>query len=197
MSNVQGEPGEVLYATELLPAGTVADVELFPEPPLRVSGLVFLVAWVDRDEDGLFDPDLDDIAVRTDGTLAAAGAIVTVVPVEPVVITVEDQSGDGSEVTIAAIELPGPGFIEVLADAGGAPGDRLAVSGARVPGLAEEITIELEDGLDGADGDEITLWIRTIIDFDEDGTPTDTDPFGLEERDGAVATSSFTYTIDG
>jgi len=198
MSNVQGEPGEVLDVTELLPAGTVADIEFSPEPPLRISGLVFLVAWVDRDEDGLFDAEADDIAVRADGTLAADSAIVSVVPLEPTTITVDDQTGDGTVVTVTSVDLPGPGFIELLADDGGEPGERIALSGAHVGGLSEEVTFELEDddALVGAAGEELTLWVRTIIDFDEDGAATDDDPFGLVEPGGDVATASFTYTFE-
>jgi hypothetical protein len=198
MSNVQGEPGDILDATDLLPAGTVADIELLPEPPLRISGLVFLVAWVDRDEDGLLDPANDDIAVRADGTLAADSAVVTVIALEPTVITVEDQSGDGTLVRIPSVELPAPGFIELLADADGVPGERIAITGLRVEGLSDEITFELEDdaALEGEAEEEITLWVRVVIDFDEDAAATDLDPFGLVARGGEVAAASFVYTFE-
>ena len=191
MSNVQGEPGEVLAITELLQVGTVAGIEFDPDPPLRVSGLVFLVVWVDRDEDGLFDPEEDDIAVRVDGTLAAVSAIVMVVPLEPTSISAVDQEGDGTIVTVAELILPGPGFIELLIDAGGAPGERLAITGSRVAGTYADVTIDLEDALT----EETVLWVRTIIDFDEDGTATPDDPLGLIEAAGVVAQTSFTYTI--
>lgn len=191
MSNVQGGPGEVLAITELLDAGTVADIEFAPEPPVRVSGLVFLVVWVDRDEDGLFDPALDDVAVRVDGSLAQASAVMTVVLIEPASITVADQEGDGSVFTIAEVVFPGPGFIEVLTDAGGAPGERLIVTGSRVAGTYEDVTIEFEEALT----EETVLWIRTIIDFDEDGSIGPEDPFGLTGPGGEPATASFTYTI--
>jgi len=191
MSNVQGEPGDVLAITELLPAGTAADIVFVPSEPLRVSGLVFLVAWVDRNEDGLFDPAADDIAVRVDGTLATASAVITVVAVEPTSISAVDQEGDGTTVTVAGLVLPGPGFVELLTDVDGAPGERLALTGSRGAGSHEDITIELEDALTA----ETVLWVRTIIDFDEDGTATAADPFGLIEAAGAVARASFTYTV--
>jgi hypothetical protein len=196
MSNVQGEPGEVLDVTELLPAGTVADIEFSPEPALRVSGLVFLVAWVDRDENGLFDPIEDDIAVRADGTLAADSAVISVIPLEPTVITVDDQTGDGSEIVVTSVDFPAAGFVELLFDSGGVPGQRIALSGARVDGLSEDITFELDDPLTGDAGSELTLWVRVIVDFDEDGTATEADPFGLVGPGGEVATASFTFTFE-
>jgi len=191
MSNVQGEPGEVLAITELLPAGTVADILFTPAAPLRVSGLVFLVAWVDRDEDGLFDPAEDDIAVRVDGTLASASAIVTVVPLEPTSISAVDQEGDGTFVSVAELTLPAPGFIELLTDVGGAPGERLELTGSRVAGSYEDITIELEEVL----AEDSVLWVRVIIDFNENGEADPEDPLGLIQLGGSEATASFTYTV--
>jgi hypothetical protein len=191
MGNVQGEPGEVLGVSQLLAAGTVADVEVLLDPPLRVSGLVFLVAWVDRDEDGLFDAELDDIAVRVDGTLAASGAVATVIPLEPTSVSAGDQEGDGTTMTIDQLILPGPGFVEVLTDAGGVPGTRLILTGSRVAGAYEDITIEFDEALT----EDATLWVRTIIDYDEDGEATAADPFGLVEVAGDVAQVRFTYTV--
>ncbi len=191
MSNVQGEPGEVLAVTELLPAGTVANILFVPAVPLRMSGLVFLAAWVDRNEDGLFDPAEDDMAVRVDGTLASASAIVTVIPLEPTSVNAVDQDGDGTFVTIAELVLPASGFVELLTDAGGAQGERLALAESRVAGTYEGITIELEEPLIG----ETVLWVRAIIDFDEDGTVTAVDPVGVIELDGAAAGTSFIYTV--
>lgn len=197
MSNVQGEPGEVLDATGLLPAGTVADIQFAPDPALRVSGLVFLVAWVDRDEDGLFDPNEDDIAVRADGSLAASSAIMTVIPLEPTSITVEDQEGDGTLLTIAEVVLPAAGFVEVLIDDGGVPGERVDLSGSRAAGTYENIEIEFDENsaLDGEAGEELVFWVRTIVDFDEDGTATAGDPFGLISLGGDAAQESFTFTF--
>ncbi len=191
MSNVQGEPGEVLAITELLPAGTVGDYLFVPAVPLRISGLVFLVAWVDRNEDGLFNPVEDDIAVRVDGSLAAASAIVTVVPLEPTSISAVDQEGDGTFVNVAELILPSQGFVELLTDAGGVPGERLVLTGSRAAGTYEDITIEL----DGALTENTLLWVRTIIDFDEDGVAGPEDPFGLVQLNGAVAQARLTYTI--
>lgn len=197
MSNVQGEPGDVLAATDLLAAGTVSDIEFHPDPALKVSGLVFLVAWVDRDEDGLLDPASDDIAVRSDGTLAAASAIVSVVPLAPSSVSAVDQEGDGTSVTIAEVVLPGPGFVELLTDDNGVPGTRLALSEGKVEGTYDDLVFELDEALPGEADDQIVLWVRTIIDFDEDGAASGADPFGLVEVDGVVAQATFTYTLVG
>lgn len=191
MSNIQGGPGDVLAITERLEAGTVADIEFIPDPPLRVSGLVFLVVWVDRDEDGLFDPAGDDVAVRVDGSLAEASAVMTVVPTEPVSITVSDQEGDGAVLTIAEVILPSPGFLVVLTDPADAPGDRLIVTGSSAAGTHEDVTIELDEPLT----EDTVLWVRAIVDFDEDGLVGPDDPFGLTGPGGDPAAASFTYTI--
>ncbi len=191
MSNVQGGPGEVLAITELVPAGTVADIDFVPVPSLRVSGLVFLVVWIDRDEDGLFDAANDDIAVRVDGSLAQASAVMTVIPIEPASIDVHDQEGDGTTLTIDEVVLPGPGFILVLTDLADEPGDRLIVTESRPAGTHEEITIEFDEPLT----EDTDLWVRTIIDFDEDGLIGPDDPFGLTGPGGEPATAALAYTI--
>ena len=93
--------------------------------------------------------------------------------------------------TVAELMLPASGFVELLTDAGGAPGERLALAESRVAGTYEDITIELDEPLTG----ETVLWVRAIIDFDEDGTVTAVDPVGVIELDGAAAGTSFIYTV--
>ena len=92
--------------------------------------------------------------------------------------------------------LPGPGFVELLTDDNGQPGTRIHLTGTRVAGSHDEILIELAEALEGEAEDEIVLWVRTIIDFDEDGVATDEDPFGLIERGGSTAQASFTFRFE-
>jgi hypothetical protein len=186
-----GAAGEVLAVTELLEAGEYEGIEFTPSPALREQGLVWVTVWIDRDEDGLFDPQFDARGVRLDGSIAEESALMQVVPVEPTSITATDQEGDGAAVVIAELVLPAPGFVEVLLDVDGAPGERLAVSGARVEGTYEDVSIELADALT----DETVLWVRVIIDFDEDGVPSDGDRLGLVAVDGDTAQATFTFTI--
>ncbi len=191
VSNVEGAPGEVLAITQLLDAGAVDGLEFFPDPPLRVSGLVFLVVWVDRDEDGLFDPEFDDVAVRIDGTLAQVSATMQVVPLEPTSIAALDQEGDGASLVVTEVVLPSAGFIEVLSDVNGSPGVRLAISGIRVADSYHDVVVELGEPI--ADG--TVLWVRVIIDFDEDGVAGPDDPIGLVTIGGDEASATFVYTI--
>lgn len=192
MTNTDGAPGEVLAVSDLLDAGEHDDIELTPDPALREPGLVFAVVWIDRDEDGAFDPEFDAQGVRADGAIAMVSALMQVLPVEPTSISASDQEGDGETITISELILPSAGFVEVLLDADGSPGERIAVSGARVAGTYEDVTLELEDALT----EETTLWLRVIIDFDEDGVPSDTDRFGLVTIDGDRARATFTYTVE-
>lgn len=191
MTDVDGAPGEVLATSELLGAGSHDGLAFAPQPALRETGPVFLVVWIDRDEDGAFDPEFDLQGVRPDGSIALAAALVQVVPVEPSSISAIDQEGDGSSVVIAEVTLPAPGFIEVLADDGGRPGARLAISGARVAGTYEDVVVEVDEAID----DGTTLWVRVVIDFDEDGVAGDGDRPGLVAVDGVPAQAQFTYAI--
>lgn len=53
--------------------------------------------------------------------------MITVIRNEPTLITVDDQSGDGTLVSSTSVNLPAPGFIELLADGDGAPSERIQV----------------------------------------------------------------------
>lgn len=175
----------------LLQAGEYEGIEFTPSPALRVPGIVWVTVWIDRDEDGFFNPEFDAEGVRPDGTIAQESALMQVVPVEPTSVTASDQEGDGESVVVDELVLPAPGFIEILSDIDGAPGERLGVSGARVEGTYEDVAVELDEGLI----DETVLWIRVIIDFDEDGVPSDGDRIGLIQVGGDEAGVTITYTI--
>lgn len=191
MSDDGGSPGEVLAVSDLLGPGEHDDLEFTLTPGLREPGLIFIVVWIDRDENELFNPQFDAEGVRPDGSIAQDSALMQVVPVEPTSITAVSQEGDGSSITVAEVILPSPGFIEVLADADGAPGERIAISRARVEGTYEDVTIELDEPLE----DDTALWVRVVIDFDEDGAPSDGDRVGLIAVDGEESRTRFTYTI--
>ena len=191
-ADADGAPGDVITTTGLLPAGAHDELEFTPTPALREPLTVWVVVWIDRDEDGALDVEEDSQGVRPDGTIAQDSATVQVVPIEPSSIAVSDQEGDGTTITIEELVLPSAGFVEILADEGGEPGERLDISAARVAGTYEDVVIELDDALE----EETTLWVRVLIDFDEDGEPTDADRIGLVEPDGAAAQEIFTYTIE-
>ena len=190
--NEGGEPGAVLAVSGLFLAGEVGEFTLALEPPLPITGLAFAVAWVDRDEDGEFTPgpDGDEIAVRDDGSLAATGVVVTVLRREPAVLVVADQETAGETFLVGSAEVPAAGFIEILSNASGAPGIRLAVAPVD-PGTADDLEVALPDGVTtGA-----TLWLRLWIDFDQDGVLSAGDLQALIEVGGDPVETSFVVTI--
>jgi hypothetical protein len=174
--NEAGRPGAVLGASALLGEGTTTDLRIELDPALRVTGLIWVVAYVDRDEDGLLDPDgLDEPGEQEDGEPAVASPVMTVVPLDPTSIAVTDQEGDGTSITVAEASLPSPGFLELLLDSDGEPGRRIGVS-ELIVSTATEVRIALDRPLDA----DAIVWVRARIDFDEDGVLDGIDPVGLD-----------------
>ena len=187
------QPGEILAITGLLAAGTYEDLEFELDPPLRTTQLVYAVAYVDRNENGIFDPGeaADDIGVRDDGGLAIGEAVITVFVRYPGAVTASDQEIEGDTVLLDAVDLPSPGFVEILVDAGGAPGVRLGVSELRQPGQLTDVTVTLEEALT----EDTTLWVRLWIDYDESGELSAGDLQVLDDRGGDPVETSFEVTI--
>lgn len=187
-----GFPGAVLAVSDLRPAGVVDELVLAPLPALRASGSVFVVAWVDRDEDGVFSPgeDGDAQAVRSDGSLAAGSALITVIPRDPASLSVSDQESDGDTFTVEEVVMPNAGFLEILSDAGGAPGTRLGfveVGASTTDDLAVPIPAGVATGA--------RLWLRLWVDFDQDDTLSADDLPALGAAGGDPVTGSFVLTI--
>ena len=190
--NQQGAPGDIIAVSDLLQPGPVEGFVLVPDTPMRVTQRVWAVLYVDRDQDGVFDPvdGLDEIAVRDDGELATSRAVVTVVVDNPVEIDASAQEGDGTVVVVDGVSLPAGGFIEILADADGEPGEVLGTSGLLQAGAQTVLEIELDEPLT----EDTTLWIRIRIDFEEDGDIDPDDPIGKDE-DGDEVEVEIVYTV--
>jgi hypothetical protein len=188
--NEGGEPGTVLGVSELLPAGDASDVLLALEPTLGVTGLVFVVAYVDRNEDGVLsgigEPGGDAVAVSAGGEPAVAAPVITVVPLGPVAVAFEDQEGDGTAITVASLTLPSAGWMVLLLDEGGVPGARLGLSPRFPAGTSTDHVFVLDEPL----AEDAVLWIQVRIDFDEDGQLTEDDPQGLDEAGNPVRVSA-------
>ncbi len=192
-ADAEGVPGVILAVSDLLPAGTTADVVFALDPRLELTGEVHAVAYVDRDEDGVFDPvgGFDAIGVRGDGGLAEAAATATVILRSPTTIDVSDQDTTGETVVIDALGLPSPGFVEILSDQNGAPGSRLASSPLRQAGDLADIEVTLDTALTR----DATLWVRVWIDFDGSGDLSDGDLPALDQDGGDPIEVSFQATI--
>jgi S-layer glycoprotein len=81
--NADGSPGPVVGHSELLPAGTSTDVVVTLDTPLAATDLLFPMAHIDMDQDGVytfFPPDdvIDIPATTSAGDVAVVGAEVTV-----------------------------------------------------------------------------------------------------------------------
>lgn len=82
-ANADGGPGPVVGHSDLLPAGTSTDVVVALDTPLQATDLLFPMAHVDADADGVYDfspPDdtTDAPAMTAGGDVAVTGAEVTV-----------------------------------------------------------------------------------------------------------------------
>jgi hypothetical protein len=188
-----GEPGAVLAISELLPAGIATDLEFELDPALESTQSVFVVVWIDRDEDGIFDPEtgLDEIGVRDTGALALENPVITVLSRSPGDLFVLDQESDGTSITLDSVRFPSPGFVEVLSDDDGKPGVRLAVSDLIQAGVVPDLEIDLDVPLT----EDAVLWVRLWIDFDQDGALSGGDLTALDEPDGDPIEGSFEVEI--
>ena len=192
-ADVGGVPGEVLGVSGLLPAGEVGAITVTLDTPLATTGPAHAVAWVDRDENGTFTPgdEGDQMAVTEDGALAAGTAEITVIARAPASIEIANQSVEsGGDFVIATLVAPAPGFIEILRDASGVPGTRLAVATVEA-GTADDVAIALPGGV----GSGTRLWLRLWVDFDQSGTLTAGDFTALDVIDGEPVEVSFVVTI--
>lgn len=188
-----GEPGAVLALSDLLPAGITTGLVFDLDPALASTQSVFVAVWIDRDEDGIFDPEtgLDEIGVRDTGALALENPVITVLSRSPGDLFVLDQESDGTSIILDSVQFPAPGFIEILSDDDGAPGTRLAVSDLIPAGVFPDLEVEFAEALT----ESAVLWVRLWIDFDQDGTLSDEDLTVLDEPDGDRIQDSFEVTI--
>ncbi len=82
-ANLDGGPGPVIGNSDLLPAGTSADVVVTLDEPLAATDMVFPMIHIDGNSNGVYEfmpPDnAPDLPAQTaDGSVAVTGAQVTV-----------------------------------------------------------------------------------------------------------------------
>jgi len=183
----QGAPGRFLGVSELLPAGNSTDIEVTLDDTLGLSAVMFVSVYIDRDTDGILtlgEDAVDRIAQADDGLEVTVGVPITVVPVTPVRLAVEDQESEGAEV-VATVTVPAPSFLVVRSDTGGLPGDVLAVSELIEIGTTSGLTLTLDPPLDA----DTTLWFTVYVDLDGNGIFDDVEPMGILEGGGPAETS--------
>ncbi|HSG79112.1 MAG TPA: hypothetical protein VLD62_05980 [Acidimicrobiia bacterium] len=184
----EGEPGVLVGRSGLLQAGTTEDLVVELSPPALETAPLIAAVHIDRDENGILVPgdDFDPIGETVDGLPAFTTGFVTVVRLAPATLALEDQeSEDGTTVSVSSVSLPGPGFVEISID-----GEVLGISELLEPGEHAPIVFEfaaLEPG-------GYTVSVRVVVDFDGDGVLTDLDPTALG-GDGSPASDILRFTV--
>ena len=110
----------------------------------------------------------DDDAV-TDPTTSSTPDTTTTAPSTPPSgpssLTLSDQDGDGTTVTIDSVDLPADGFIAIHADAGGSPGPVIGVSDLLPSGASSDVTVQLDEPLTATG----TVFPMVHLDTDSNG----------------------------
>lgn len=184
-----GEPDVLVGRSGLVEAGPSGSVTVDLSPPLLESAPLVAIAYVDRDENGVFVPgdDFDPPAQDVEGAELRTTAFVTVVRLTPTILAVEDQeSADGDAVVVGTVGLPSAGFVEIVDGA-----DVLATTDLLEAGEFEGLVVELDPALEPGEYD---LVARVLVDFDEDGEPSGLDQPGLDDTLDPIEVS-FTVTV--
>jgi hypothetical protein len=114
----------------------------------------------------------------------------------PASITVEDQTGDGSTVTVASVTLPTSGFIAVHAGDSGAPGAVIGHSEVLPEGESTDVEVTLDTALDA----DTMVFPMAHVDANDNGVyefgegGEDIDLPATTEA-GEVAVAGLEYTI--
>jgi S-layer glycoprotein len=114
----------------------------------------------------------------------------------PASVSAEDQTGDGTSVTVASVTLPGDGFVVIHADNGGAPGPVIGHSALLGAGESTDVVVTLDTPLDA----DATVFPMAHIDANANGEyefapPDVTTDVPATTDDGAVAVTGIGYTI--
>lgn len=109
-------------------------------------------------------------------------------PTSPAEVVFEDQESDGSEIVVASVTLPSPGFIAVHGNDGGAPGPVVGHSDLLPAGTSTDVTVTLDTPLESTD----LLFPMAHIDVNENGEyeffpPDETTDGPATTADGEVA----------
>jgi plastocyanin len=108
------------------------------------AALVLLLAACGGDDD---EPAAEAPAEEPAAADAPADEPAGDVPISPSALTLADQEGDGTTVTVDAVDLPAPGFIAVHGDGGGSPGPVIGVSDLLPAGTTNGVTVTLDEPL--------------------------------------------------
>ncbi len=114
----------------------------------------------------------------------------------PASVRADDQTGDGTTVTVASVTLPADGFVVIHADNDGAPGPVIGHSALLGAGDNTDVVVTLDTPLDA----DTTVFPMAHIDANANGDyefapPDVTTDVPATTADGAVAVTAIGYTI--
>ena len=116
--------------------------------------------------------------------------------VSPSDIVAEDQSSDGTTVTVASVTLPSPGFIAIHGNSDGAPGPVIGNSELLPAGTSTDVVVTLDQPLTATD----MVFPMVHIDINENGVyeffpPDETIDVPGTFADGSVAVIGCEVTV--
>ena len=138
--------------------------------------------------------DDDDVTAAPDGGDDAVEAP----PTGPAELSAEDQTGDGTEVTVASVTLPADGYLVIHGDADGSPGPVIGHSDLLAAGESTDVVVTLDEPLTAT----ATVWPMAHIDTNGNGAydfapPDVTDDGPATFDDGEVAVLPVEVTVEG
>ena len=142
--------------------------------------------------------DDDDEPADTGGDTAEETDAGGAVPFAPTTITADDQSGDGTTVVVASLDLPTAGFIAVHADDNGAPGAVIGNTEILPAGESTDVEVPITEVISGT----VTVWPMAHVDTNGNETydfaPPDVTDDGpaLVEEGGDVAVLPIEYSAE-
>ena len=173
-SDEAGTPGEVVGATQIIPAGVIANVPVSFFVPIEGDVVIHAQIHVDMNRDEAFtyeppDAFIDVPATMANGEVAVVAASITLLPpISPAVVTFAEQRTTGDVVEVVSVELPSAGFVVIREDDQGEAGRILGVSDLLPAGPSTKVAVALDDTL----GISAVLFASIYIDRDGDGVLT-------------------------
>lgn len=143
----------------------------------------------------------EETTAPTTATTAVAETTTTAAPgpaTSPAEVVFEEQESDGTEIVVASVTLPSPGFIAVHGNDGGAPGPVVGHSDLLPAGTSTDVTVTLDTPLESTD----LLFPMAHIDVNENGEyefmpPDEVTDGPASTADGEVAVVGAEVTVSG
>jgi predicted lipoprotein with Yx(FWY)xxD motif len=143
----------------------------------------------------------EETTASTTATTAVAETTTTEAPgpaTSPAEVVFEDQESDGTQIVVASVTLPSPGFIAVHGNDGGAPGPVVGHSDLLPAGTSTDVTVTLDTPLESTD----LLFPMAHIDVNENGEyefmpPDEVTDGPASTADGEVAVVGAEVTVSG